>query len=387
MSELPFHVDVSAQKAFYTSMNIIPPSDDDADNGNGNDNDNDNSNNDDDNDNDEESDEKSESSQTETETRSCAKEWKVSVGDTVAIYVDNGRASTRTNNVSNELFHHPYKVLWWCADIIAIYSNLDADEATDLKHRISNKSVSNSGSRSRSGSGSEVRKSNIKSFGNFLIEVRWLYKMIDIPGLATIEKKADRHRLSRTGLEELLETDDVDDLSAKSILGPVMIHAVQSPNQVLESTFLGMPLVHFFCHRLWSLHRKTLVPIGTSEKRMQRGMLYSRYLGRDTQTRAAFKASTLKNDTTGNKSLPNVDSDSSWRRRFQSTISILTLSEASDDSTVSEVIGREKQQTEITKFLASAVKGVNATQTKHTITSNNFCLFVGGPPGKFDWTD
>jgi hypothetical protein len=330
-TELPFHVDVSAQKAFYTSIEVTPPSDHYAD------------------------------------AKMGEEVWKLSVGDTVAIHVDTGSMRRRASNrLSDEFLNHPFRVKWWCADIIAIYRNLEADEAKELRK--------NTDKRLDSSVNDSVKH------GNFQVEVRWLYKMDDIPGFAALNTKEDR--ANRAGLQEIFETDDVDEIGANTILGPVVVHAGNpSPDQELDQHLKGMPLVHFFCHRFWSLHRRTLMPTGTADKRMQRGMLYSKYLSTGTQARSAFQALQGNTDDTPK----DFDLNSDWKRRFQSTISKLTLAEASDDSTRSDVIGREAQKAQIKNFLSSAIQGVNTMQISDTAGSSNaFCLFVGGPPGKFN---
>ena len=101
-SDLPFHVDVSAQKAFYMSMKIKPPSEQYA----------------------------------VAHTMTGEEEWKVSVGDTVAIHVDVVSKRRKRGNLSNGILNHPYKVQWWSADIVAIYRNLKSDEAKTLRQHV-----------------------------------------------------------------------------------------------------------------------------------------------------------------------------------------------------------------------------------------------------------
>ncbi len=332
-TEPPFHVDVSARKAFYMSIEVTPPRDHFAD------------------------------SKVGEEEEAPA--WKVNVGDTVAIHIDPGTLNRRVGNRSSgTILSHPFKVPWWCADIVAIYSDLEEDEAKELK-KVIGKNLDPS-----------LKGDQYIHYGDFQVEVRWLYKMEDIPGFNMT--RVDRDRSISNGLKELFETDDVDDIGADTILGPCSIHSNPSPELQLDHHSNGMPLVHFYCQRFWSLHRRTLVPSGTLENRAQRGMLYSKYLNRGTQARAAFRALQRSDDdpTDNNKT-------SDWNHRFRSTISKLTLAEASHDVTSSEVIGRDEQKDQIKSFLASAIHKVNGTElTIEDTAKSTFCLFVGGPPGK-----
>jgi len=45
----------------------------------------------------------------------------------------------------------------------------------------------------------------------------------------------------------------------------------------ITTSISGMPVLHYYCHRFWSVHRKSLMPIGTSHNRLQRGWMYSKY--------------------------------------------------------------------------------------------------------------
>ena len=264
----------------------------------------------------------------------------------------------RKRNLSSGIECHPYKVQWWSAIVVAIYRGLEEDEAKDMKDRRP----------TEAGHG-------LQKYGQVRLEVRWFYKPEDIPGMTGSNSKAERE--ARDGLEELFETDDIDEVGAGALLGPVMLHSNRSPKH-METSREGMPLVHYFCQRLWSIHRKTMMPIGTSGNRMQRGMIYSKYLGRGTAGRSAFE----KTKGNGNGSSADEDASANWKIIFRKTISKLTLAEASAVDSGLEVIGREKEKAGIRNFLNSAVRGVNATDLAESSSgSNAFALFIGGPPG------
>jgi len=324
-SEKPFHVDISAKKAFYMSMNVTPPS----------------------------------HLYAIENTANGEEEWQVSVGDVVAIQVDVGSVRRRqSKRMSSELLNHPYSVCWWCAEVLTIYRDLDSTNEAKLLKKTSKDVAEGTAS---------------KEYSQFQLELRWLYRMEDIPGFAHSKSEAE------DSLVELFETDDVDVFPANTLLGPVTVHSEAAPSTPLASFHQGMPLVHFLCHRFWTLHRKTLMPIGSAETRFQRGMMYSKFLGRGSAIRASFEQATGNTDTSVGLNITSSD----WKARFHDTISKLSLAEASAVESGVEVIGREAQQTQIKSFLHSAVKGVNMKDMTDVRNSNVFALFIGGPPGKF----
>jgi len=322
-SEKPFHVDISAKKAFYMSMNVTPPS----------------------------------HLYAIENTVNGEEEWQVSVGDVVAIQVDVGSVRRRqSKRMSSELLNHPYSVCWWCAEVLTIYRDLDSTNEAKLLKKTSKDVAEGTAS---------------KEYSQFQLELRWLYRMEDIPGFAHSKSEAE------DSLVELFETDDVDVFPANTLLGPVTVHSEAAPSTPLASFHQGMPLVHFLCHRFWTLHRKTLMPIGSAETRFQRGMMYSKFLGRGSAIRASFEQATGNTDTSVGLNITSSD----WKARFHDTISKLSLAEASAVESGVEVIGREAQQTQIKSFLHSAVKGVNMKDMTDVRNSNVFALFIGGPPG------
>jgi hypothetical protein len=328
-AEPPFYVDISAQKAFYKSIHITPPSE--------------------------------QYSTAIVSSQEITEDWKVGMGDSVAIHVDTGSIRRKTSHgLSTEVRNHPFKVQWWCGNIITIYRNLSDDECEEIK----------------AGKKSQLDENTV-IYDDYQIEVRWLYREEDIPGFTGPGRK--KKILNRTGLEEVIETDDVEEIGANSILGPITLHTTPSPNDDLALHHQGMPLVHLFNHRFWAVHRRTQYTTAIPDKRQQRGMLFSKYLNRGTQARAAFQVFEGAMDDVAKG--PGLDSD--WKGRFHRTLSKLTLAEASDDTTSSDVIGRESQKEQIKSFLSSAIKGVNSSQVETTGSSNAFCLFVGGPPGTY----
>ncbi len=335
-SELPFHVDVSAQKAFYISLKLDPPTEQYADNVN--------------------------------DTISMDEiVWTVKVGDTVAIHVDLDRAARNrvAKNLKGGYDLYPYTVTWWVAEVIAIYRNLSDNEAQVLRKKVSDSDRLTS-----------LDEKN-QELGSFQVEVRWLYRKVDIPG-AFNRKTNPCDNID--GVNEVFETDDVDEISATALLGQVIVHSKENIPQDLPTSVNDMPVTHCFCQRAWSLYRKTLVPIGSGANRLQRGMLYSKFMSRGSATRAAFEEAISKN---GTMNVDMGDKKQDWQEVFQDALSRLTLAKAAAVDCGTQLIGRTKEQKQIKKFLINAISAVNKEEKVDLSNSNKCSLFIGGPPGKF----
>ena len=322
--KLPFHVDVAALKAFYSEINIKVPFDSYMEPYNNNRND--------------------ENS-----------EWKISIGDTVAIHVEESKKNSRAISTT-----FPFEVSWWPGEIVAIYSNIDCrDEALELREKTidANKQI------------------HEKKTDQFHIEIRWFYRKSNIPGTAKLKMSTE----APNGMEEVFETDTVDEIDVSSLLGSISLFS--DPREKRNNITLrsGIPIVNFFCHQLWSVQRKSLMPIGASDKRIERAMLYSKYMGRDSATRSAHGNLKLGNSNKVNEQEQNYG----WKQRFHDTFSKLTLAESSVIGNKNEhhIIGREREREQISQFLKSAIQAANGRDIINVMNSNMFVLFIGGAPG------
>lgn len=315
--EPPFHVDVSSQRAFYLSMFVHPPLHHYA-----------------------------------TKNFQCNEdsEWKINLGDTVAIQVDPKTASKASNRVANDSRRYPFNVHWWCAEVVAIYRDFETRKQTmDLK--------------------TTATTVHSKVYGKYFLELRWLYRQEDIPGFPATKRGEEE-------LTEVFETDDVESFFATTLLGPAKLYSDPAIPENMQMTQNGMPLVNFFCQRFWSVHRRTLLPIGSSDTRLQRSMMYSKFMKRRSAARNSYDGRLNPNEM-------DVDGseDGNWKARFDSTISKLTLSDASLSEDKTGVIGRNTEQDQIRKFLRHAINGINdSTETIGNQNKNSFALFIGGPP-------
>jgi len=338
-SSLPFHVDVSALKAFYSSIDIEIPWDNYS--------------------------MKFKKGKHEILDDVSDQKWTVSVGDTVAIHVeDNTRKSyTKYHYINHSQKYYPLDVPWWTAEIVSIYLRLDnIDGARRLRETSSNIDKNQHTSSKRS-----------ITCGAFVLEVRWFYRQCDIPGTIRSKKK---EATTEIGIEEIFETDEIGEIETTSLLGKVQLfsHPNHEEHHIIDPS-TGMPIINLLCHQLWSVYRKTLLPIGSSENRIQRGMMYSKYMRPDGAARAALSTSS---------SIDGNIRHLNWQQHFQDTISKLSLAEASAAGGGNEsnnIIGREKEQHQIKSFLQNAITTIDSDKEVDVQKSNLFVLFVGGAPG------
>jgi hypothetical protein len=174
--------------------------------------------------------------------------------------------------------------------------------------------------------------------GEIMVEVRWLYRSGEVPVLSQSSQHQRFIGTKRDGngngngtqtvtvTEEVYETDHVDACSTLSLLAPLVLlqssdldftatgtdtgtdtaiggdtkmtsparkkRASQKGTLALTKQHehedgvhavfqeLNMPRTEFFCHRFWSVRRRTLMPVGSSANRVPRGWLYSREIQR-----------------------------------------------------------------------------------------------------------
>jgi len=327
-SRAPYHVDISARKAFYSDIIVCIPF--------------------------EMYDHPYDHSVEQGTNRDL--QWVVRLGDTVTVHA----AENQKNTI-------PFVVPFWRAEVIAIFSNVGEEQAKLLKKDARGE---NCGS-----DNTDCNKNFHKVFGDFHIELRYLYQKSDIPGVD--DNSSSKELFRELEIVEIFETDDVGEAPAESLLSPIALHS--DPNQAREfiTSHLGMPVLNYYCHRFWSSHRKSLMPIGASQNRLDRGMMYSKYLGQYDIAKAAsgIGANSFHKKHRSNNFYKH------WRERFHDAFSKLTLTEALADVKMHRgvLIGREAEQKQIANFLRSAIQSVNP---KGEMSSNvTFSLFVAGPPG------
>ena len=297
------------------------------------------------------------------------------MGDAVAIHIAESKALRQAKKNQRKNKHYPFDVPWSTAEVISIYKILStAKEAQALSDAIDNGNIECSPS-------SRIPQ-HCNIIDDFYVEVRWLYKTKDIPGMNNKSSDTTRSHGDNFVLDEVFETDEVKDISANALLSPVCLHSDPSHGQPLISTTnFGMPTLHYHCHRMWSIYRKSLIPTGAVENRVDRGMFHSKYLGKDKVARAALE----KGNKSSSKdfSISSTSQKSDWRKQFHDAIEKLTLTDASADVQMHGTVltGRESEQKQIQTFLYSAICGANA---KTSIEKNaKYSLFVAGPPGKW----
>jgi hypothetical protein len=317
----PFHVDVSALKSFYEEICIIPPLDSYDDRFSGG-----------------------------KDAKQASEEWKVKLGDTVAIEVEQDPKDS-----SSVCF--PFNVSWAPAEVVSIYQvHKTKESCVNLREQMSNQAQHMSLQQSDDGC-------------TIMIEVRWLYRSYEIPGAPKKKSSADNGEL-----EEVFETDQIDSCSADSILSPIQLHDVSKKQPVdAFGSQMGMPCIHYQCSRLWSIHRRSFVPSGSLNNRVSRGRMYSAY-------KSALEI--LNRLPTDSGAL----STGSWKESFQAAIQQLSLAEAAQDAQDNGMVlaCREKERARIKSFLTKAIRGSSSkdiSQDEDETMNLQSSMFIAGPPG------
>ena len=307
----PFHVDVSGLRSFYKKVEIMPPIDSYDEH----------------------------FSRLSSGSADQDNRWFVGMGDTVAVEVEQTKKTAGC-------VHYPFKVSWAPAEIVSIYQ---IHESRDACLRL------------RDG------RENGEDEREVLMEVRWLYRPWEVPGA----KKAKSS--SADSLLEVFETDQVDTCPAESILAPVHLHDSNKREDSHASSIMGMPVIHFQCHRLWSILRSTFVPSGALGSRASRGRMYSSFQTslqklqvKDDQ---ALASSQLPQDLTR------------WENAFKDAIQKLSIAEAAQDTQDRGMVlpGREKEREQISSFLRNAIRGVaSGNDYDESVRSKSSTIFIAG---------
>ena len=318
----PFHVDVSALKSFYKEVALIPPFDSYS----------------------------NQSSNTDV-TDHRKEQWIVKLGDTVTVEVENSSKDTHA-------VYFPFVVPWSLGEVVSIYKvHKTKESCARLREKLLNQ-------------GANALPHTTDD--EISIEIRWFYRYHEIPGAT--KKKPESNC---AGLEEVFETDQIDICSADSLLSPVRLYDITSP-LIQLTEICGMPYLHYYCSRLWSIHRRTFVPSGPLGNRVSRGRMYS-------TNKAALRKLTASATSTV---FSNQGSKQTWQEAFRSAIQQLSLAEAARDAQENKkaLPCREKEHAQLKNFLKQAICGLvqsnDHTGGKEEDTTNlKSSLFIAGPPG------
>eukprot|EP00804_Cyclotella_cryptica_P014250 CCRYP_005654-RA/>CCRYP_005654-RA protein AED:0.12 eAED:0.12 QI:84/1/1/1/0.8/0.66/6/2772/1335 len=334
----PFHVDVSSQKSFYDEIEIQPPFDS-----------------------------YHHTFRSKIKSSQSGGPWIVRMGDTVILQIES-----QSKGVS--CGQYPFDVAWSPVEIVSIYRVHSTKESCLELREI----IDNNGTESTF----DVICGN-NGANDVRLEVRWLYRSHELPGQGKATS-ATESQVDQCELEEVFETDHLDFCSADSILSPLRIHKDRRPKVQLSDTVDGMPCIHFYSCRFWSIHRKSFVPSGSHSSREERGRMHSTFFGKHGTAKAALNR--LYGFHAKHK-VPLVDRRSlSWKEAFQSAIKTLSLAEAAEDVQLHgmELTCRENERRQISDFLKAAICGRqrqnsdDANDTNMTIKNS---IFIAGPPG------
>ena len=303
----PFHIDISGKRAFYKAMNVNPP--------------------------------------LHLYQKHCSVDkapWTVKMGDIVAIQVPLEKGVQIKSSL--------YTVHCGFAEVITIF------EETSLMQNPA---------RDRTEKGNIPGNPSEKD-AMFQLEVRWLWTSQDVFNSKKRVPKKDKFE----HYDILYEGDSVDICDAESLLGPTMVHHSHF-EKAMKFNDAGIPIAQIYIAqgKLVQLKQKHLLTIGTSDKRFERGMMYSQFLKVDSAIRTSFDKQLKKKS----KALINVTSRSDWKAQFMSAMSMFDFGEG-------EVVGREDEKLHIKRFLYDAITNTNVGDSNSN--SNQMAMLIGGTPGK-----
>ena len=333
---VPYHVDVSSSKSFYASLHVSPPN-------------------------------KIDNAPHEKKSLYTGQKWTVTLGDTVAVHIDE--------NDRHRVY--PFNVPWSPAEVVCIWkSNQSKEQSMREREDLLSGKVPIA-------SDKENLVINSERAESFNIEIRWLYWKVDF-----LAKTKDCDRSGTNGWEEVLETDHMDVITADSLLSPVQLlsETLSAPSGSFHHSTLtkNESVMHFHCHRFWSVHQKSLVPTEamTAPGRILRGRMLSNYFGKDSILKEAFNNVNSISIPQPPKLSLSLVQQMDQRKHFKDAISKLDLSNASADAQVgeNELAGREKEQEKIKTFLRSAICGTRGGENNAQASSNS-SIFIAGPPG------
>jgi len=203
-----------------------------------------------------------------------------------------------------------------------------------------------------------------------MMEVRWLYLPEEVPGI-----KHKKHE-AKNQLEELLESDHIDNIHALSILYPISVYPSSRTPEPLNTYFIRP----YRMHRFYSLMRRTILPNPSFSSRIQRGRHHSAHFNSNPNLHSALQK--LEHN------LKPSSTTESGAQRLERAIGMLTLSSASlsAQSRAGGLLGRETKHTQIETFLKSALCSSSSTHSYHQPSSSissskSSSIYIAGPPG------
>ena len=321
----PYYEDLSAKQSFYTEMHVKAPESNYA---------------------------------LENQTLNSKEHWTVKMGDPVAVHWEFSarKSNFEADGPRNTFF--PFKVPWAVGEVTSIW--IDHESANDLPSQ---------------------RKRPFSPFNQcrekIMVELRWFYREDELPGAIKAPSKGSR-AFSITNSDEVFETDHVDDAPATSLLAPVFLNQ-KSTEETEYKLPNGIPIVKFECRRMWSIHRKSLVPIGCMLGRVERGRMNSQIFRKNKMLRRALDCHFSTTEV--NACMPPLPIDCTWNEAFESVIKKLSLIEASEDAHERgvDLIGREPEQLAISSFLRNAISGSERESIDGSEVTSS--ILIAGPPG------
>ena len=300
--------------------------------------------------------------------------WRVNVGDLVAVEFIDDKIYQDTS---------PFDCSWCPVEIIAIWKKTNKTDAARVLENADKTQFEDK----------ELIQSEqvvIPSRERVMLEVRWFYLKSHLLSESIIKNIDDIQKYKKkwsdgSQLQEIFETDHVDDCTAHSLLCPIQLFNPDDENLTLplkmkpvtfnplNTDVYQIPTLNFLCCRFYSVQHHgggSLMPFGELSNITERGLLYSNHMKKDLELKARM-SSNGHSHVTNDASLSPIEK---LKIKLGNAATRLTLSEASANT---QKIGsylkcREKEQGIIKEFVTDAIKRQGSSCTS---------MFVAGPPG------
>ena len=339
VTKLPFYVDVTSQTAFYTSFHAKVDGYDAVE--------------------------------------------EVKLGDTIAVAIEDMTNNT-INHVSAFATHlchsadrigcYPFDRVWSPCEVVTIYQMLERDETKRLHRMIATKG------------NADKTITPTKSYNDeILMEVRWLYRVNEVrkSSVKSLSDTFNQETLESFStspdnqllLDEVFESDHIDDCYTESFLGKVSLYAesslpVEINKMYTEYPKYKVPTCPFQCKRFWSIHQKSFFACGALNSRAKRGRIYS--LRFDDCVLEALRKVTNKETTNGGIT---KEKQLTFKDHLRKAASLFSLSDASSKARHDILCGREYEHSKIATFLREAISSTDGQPS----------IFIAGPPGTGKW--
>ena len=312
---------------------------------------------------------------------------EVALGDTIAVALEDynytGYISAFSSQVCKSgdgLEYFPFNQAWSPCEVVCIYREVKKEDAKHLHRMIVSKGNANTII-------PHTHKNLSATHANeLMMEIRWLYRNHELKKTPHIylSMSGDNQKLLTSPdddlvLDEIVETDHIDECHTESFIGKVCLYEEPSLSVEFHKIYTECaendraPTYPFQCKQFWSSIQKSYFTCGSLNSRIGRGRMYSTHFND-----GALKNALCQCQVTGEinlvipvgKDSVTKEGEMTFKNQLTKAALLFSLSDASSKAKDSILCGREKEHNQIATFVRTAI----ASEGEPSI-------FVAGPPG------